>query len=314
MITFINDIFLYLNYSFTFAVSIFSFIFWVRTKDKYLSLSLWIIQSTLYFQTLIIVHKYFNLYFRAFQVNIVDNEQQIIFGSLISALIYLCLIGLILFSCARYFLYHLKLNKRESQIAYGVVYTIIFLSITISILVINQVLPQNYWINMSHIVGYEIFPFNCLMIGTISLYAWFYRKKCVDKHKRAELLNIIKSFTLFLPGAVLDLTLLWNSNIRISFYALIPFFIHLFLHISRYYYQNYEQKPDKTTISIKMDELDFSPREKDIAKLLVEGINYGEVAESLYISVNTVKTHVKSIYKKAGVSNKLQLSHTLNNK
>jgi ATP/maltotriose-dependent transcriptional regulator MalT len=38
--------------------------------------------------------------------------------------------------------------------------------------------------------------------------------------------------------------------------------------------------------------------------LLVEGQTYQEIAQALYVSINTVKTHLKNIYGKLGVSNR----------
>jgi LuxR family maltose regulon positive regulatory protein len=40
---------------------------------------------------------------------------------------------------------------------------------------------------------------------------------------------------------------------------------------------------------------------------LVEGKTNREIAQRLFISENTVKTHVKNIYGKLGVSNRVQL-------
>ncbi|MCL1846680.1 MAG: LuxR C-terminal-related transcriptional regulator [Coriobacteriia bacterium] len=45
----------------------------------------------------------------------------------------------------------------------------------------------------------------------------------------------------------------------------------------------------------------LTKREKDILKLLEKGMTKLEIADSLHISVNTVKTHVKNIYKKLDV-------------
>lgn len=45
----------------------------------------------------------------------------------------------------------------------------------------------------------------------------------------------------------------------------------------------------------------FSPRELEIGALLLEGYSRPRVRDELYISLNTVNAHVKSIYAKAGV-------------
>ncbi len=50
----------------------------------------------------------------------------------------------------------------------------------------------------------------------------------------------------------------------------------------------------------------LSVREKEIAKLLYEGKNNNEIAEALFLSTNTVKVHASNLYKKLGVSNRVQ--------
>lgn len=50
----------------------------------------------------------------------------------------------------------------------------------------------------------------------------------------------------------------------------------------------------------------LSDREKDILKGLVQGLDYKGVADLLFISPHTVRTHITNIYKKLHVSSKTQ--------
>ena len=50
----------------------------------------------------------------------------------------------------------------------------------------------------------------------------------------------------------------------------------------------------------------LSAREKEIAMLLYEGKNNNEIADILFVSTNTVKVHASNLYKKLGVSNRVQ--------
>jgi len=52
---------------------------------------------------------------------------------------------------------------------------------------------------------------------------------------------------------------------------------------------------------------EFEPlteRELDVLRLMAEGMKYEEIAERLYISLNTVRSHVKAVYAKFGVDNR----------
>mgnify|MGYP000141105062 CR=1 FL=1 len=50
----------------------------------------------------------------------------------------------------------------------------------------------------------------------------------------------------------------------------------------------------------------FTDREIDVLHLLLLGFNNKEISNKLFISNHTTKAHVASIYKKLGVSNRVQ--------
>ena len=49
------------------------------------------------------------------------------------------------------------------------------------------------------------------------------------------------------------------------------------------------------------DEAELSSREKEVISLLANGNNYQQIADQLFISVDTVRHHIKNIYKKLHV-------------
>ena len=55
----------------------------------------------------------------------------------------------------------------------------------------------------------------------------------------------------------------------------------------------------------------LSPRELEIARAYAGGASYREVAERLFIAPTTVRTHLSTIYRKLGVSSKIDLLRTL---
>lgn len=54
--------------------------------------------------------------------------------------------------------------------------------------------------------------------------------------------------------------------------------------------------------STAIEEQPLSERERDILRALVRDLSVSEISEELYISVNTVKSHLKNAYRKLGVS------------
>ena len=52
----------------------------------------------------------------------------------------------------------------------------------------------------------------------------------------------------------------------------------------------------------------LSPQELRVLRLLVAGRSNPEIARELIVSINTVKVHVKNIYRKLGVNNRVEAS------
>ena len=62
-----------------------------------------------------------------------------------------------------------------------------------------------------------------------------------------------------------------------------------------------------------MENYGLSKREQEVCLLILKGFEVKTIAEKLYISRDTVHSHIKSIYQKCNVRNKIQLSNLINN-
>lgn len=56
-----------------------------------------------------------------------------------------------------------------------------------------------------------------------------------------------------------------------------------------------------------LEKIKLTEREKDILKLIVDGLEYRAIADKLFISPYTVRTHFSNIYEKLHVCNKAQV-------
>ncbi len=63
----------------------------------------------------------------------------------------------------------------------------------------------------------------------------------------------------------------------------------------------------KIDINAKLKEMDLTKREIDVLKLIAEGYTNDQIAEKMFISKNTVKSHIKNIYLKLDVKNRIQV-------
>ncbi|HEX3037879.1 MAG TPA: helix-turn-helix transcriptional regulator [Oscillospiraceae bacterium] len=58
----------------------------------------------------------------------------------------------------------------------------------------------------------------------------------------------------------------------------------------------------------------ITDKETEIIELSLKGLTYKQIAERIFVSPKTVDNHVQNIYKKLGVTNKIQLSNLIHSK
>lgn len=58
--------------------------------------------------------------------------------------------------------------------------------------------------------------------------------------------------------------------------------------------------------TVALNDFRLSEREREILKLLVDGLDYKDIAEKIYVSPHTVRNHISNIYTKLHVSSKAQ--------
>jgi DNA-binding CsgD family transcriptional regulator len=62
---------------------------------------------------------------------------------------------------------------------------------------------------------------------------------------------------------------------------------------------------------MRRSQLPLTARELEIARLASEGLTRKEIAARLFISENSIKTHLGHVYAKLGVRNRLEMEHKL---
>ncbi len=63
---------------------------------------------------------------------------------------------------------------------------------------------------------------------------------------------------------------------------------------------------NELSIVKKLDEYELSKREKEVLKYLSQGLSNSEIAKKMFVSNNTIKTHISHIYAKLDVKNRIQ--------
>lgn len=74
-------------------------------------------------------------------------------------------------------------------------------------------------------------------------------------------------------------------------------------------WSNHQRLVTKNEIDFDKLTVNLTNKEKEICQLLFSGDSYKQICQSLVISMNTLKFHVKNIYSKLGVTGRAELTH-----
>jgi len=80
-------------------------------------------------------------------------------------------------------------------------------------------------------------------------------------------------------------------------------------------YENKNMIEGYFDLNKRMEEIaskyEMTNREKDLCRLVYEGKSNMQIAQALFISESTVKTHVYNIFRKMGVKNRVGLTRVI---
>lgn len=114
--------------------------------------------------------------------------------------------------------------------------------------------------------------------------------------------------------------LLNSSHLQVSigFYTVevVPFIAPSLINTVTTYYTIYmtkNQTPPASSLDTFSTMNDLTERETEIVRLILDGLNNAEIGKRLFISPNTVKTHLLNIFKKTRVSRRIELINKINN-
>lgn len=169
---------------------------------------------------------------------------------------------------------------------------------------------------------------NTLMMsafGVCDLFWWSIIGELLDYVKNpAKLLGLGLSANIlgiFIGSTLGTKVLNMDNGINSSVIALVIVFIILIIlpflnkhlssiisdHIFLFRFYNNEEKIDEVVSNSINIYPNLTDRENEIVDLLLSGRTYKMIAEELYLSENTIKTHIKNIYSKYNVNSKAEL-------
>ncbi|HOQ95318.1 MAG TPA: helix-turn-helix transcriptional regulator [Sphaerochaeta sp.] len=210
----------------------------------------------------------------------------------------------ILLMMSRYLIMLLPATEEQKTLGNRLLTIFISLFFLISLWVIIAKSRGNWLIAHTETMQYHFFAGSMFLVihGIIAL---VYVKKATTYEEERLLKGIISTFLPLLVLFPLDLLFFRESYFKLVYLSFAILAAYLYYFISRRYILTYEQA-DVANDQI-LNQYGISDREAEIIGLLIEGLSNQQIAKQLYISPNTVKTHIKNIYAKVGVNNRLQL-------
>ncbi|MGE5493854.1 MAG: helix-turn-helix transcriptional regulator [Burkholderiales bacterium] len=137
-------------------------------------------------------------------------------------------------------------------------------------------------------------------------------KNITDAHDRKLARYFLISFIPQIAFSILDFILLRDISFQLTHISYAAFSLFAFIDLCAYFFRSYDTDANISWDKQKLkDKYTLSEREIEVTELLIKGMTNKEIGESLHISINTVKTHIKNIYGKLGISNRLQLINIL---
>ncbi|MDA1354228.1 MAG: LuxR C-terminal-related transcriptional regulator [bacterium] len=171
---------------------------------------------------------------------------------------------------------------------------------------------------------FSFYSFSVILLGTVG-YSCFVAYRQIRQRKDRQMMDIFKavvSITLLLFFAFLwDMNhqvlsdVLWVVPKELAFTPGVYLIWNLvFLTFGAQYLimTPVLQLNDDTTKSY-FDAYNITKREKEIMLLMFQGFNNQEIAQQLFISRATVKTHIHHVYDKVGVSGRVDLLNQYQN-
>lgn len=150
-----------------------------------------------------------------------------------------------------------------------------------------------------------------LFLAAIALASTF--KKISNPHHQKLARYFMAAFIPQIAFSIVDFILLRNISFQLTHLSYAVFSLLVFLDLCAYFFKKYNSDLDISSNKHSLkDRYALSDRELEVVVLLAQGMTNIAISENLYISVNTVKSHIKSIYKKLNISNRLQLINMLN--
>ncbi len=295
-----------------FVISMVSFVsfLYIKTRDELVKKNLMVLTPIAFLLGILYIYDYFSTHYVLMMPNrTFDLEYTYALFSMLVVAAVTVIVGML----TRFGIQLFPINSYIKKITYRAVLSFIVVIFVMTIIIFMFLFGNDLVGAIGAAINYY-YPLTSLGVFIIAAILVFQYRSIVNPyHKRDARIYLIAflpqiAFTLF------DVLLLRNYYLQLTHLSYTTFAILSFYNMSSHVFLNYEQDVMQgVTKSAGISNLGLTEREIEVMDYLVQGLINKEVALELNISENTVKTHIKSIYRKLEVSNRLQMIHVLKN-
>jgi DNA-binding CsgD family transcriptional regulator len=306
MIPFISGLLLIFHFSLVFSITFFCIVIFYRTRDSQISRFLRILIPLSLF-TLI----YF-LYYQASAetASLQANTRE---GLALYLLIATCIALAAFIQGVVAFLVSLIVpdaeKKRIPLIITNILIMLFLLFSIYSLILLNR----ESWETALAAALNELFLYSSILLLVPTIVASIFLPRYRGKESYRLLSSMLIAFYPMVLTLPADLILLQEFSFKLTLLTHTLLCGFFFFYILRHYLVNYEASPNsiQDAAAAYFSKHDISSREQEIVLKLIEGKTNREIGDELFISPNTVKTHIRNIYKKLDISNRVQLVHKI---
>jgi DNA-binding CsgD family transcriptional regulator len=299
----IADVLLFLTTSLVLSITALCVLTYVKARDHYYLEFLSILIPLSLQMLLTQFYTYINRLF----TNLLETNTNYKIFAIWSTGISIILTTLLVYALASYLIKLLPLIKEKTHIALIIMRIVIITFFIVSIVIVLFSSNFDIFRAMKITFSYYFFAASYIMV-ILGLFALYY-KKYVKGWEKANLLSgMIATFIPLLITFPIDLIFFRDNTFKIAYLSYSCFVVYLYFFFSRQYFHEYENPISEKLVNDEyLQKEGITSREKEVLLLLFEGKTSYEIGAELFISNNTVKSHIKHIYKKLHVSSRVQL-------
>lgn len=276
----------------------------VRTKDKLAG------------RTLMVMTPVAVLLFISYMYSLSNNEHDLPNADLtwlspLFALLVIALIMISIFATCYYVIKLFPIAAEKKRLAMIIVTVIVGTLLVITTVLMMYISKTDLTLAMTNAL-WAFYPMCslALFIEAVALCTMY--RNIMDAHHQ----RLAKYFLIaFLPQPIyslIDFFVLKMVLFQITHISYVLFSVFVFVDLSEYFFKHYSRDLDISANSeILKEKYSLSEREMEVVELLAKGLTNQSISDKLHISVNTVKSHIKRIYKKLNITNRLQLINLL---